>query len=473
METGTDWEKLTRRMELLLRLRSFPVAFKLLEDKQELCKIPYLRRAPHKSTLCQLITKVRNFDWTVGADLDDFLGPMCPSVIGLTEIPDALKDGTFRSIVWVRTKEEGRKYEASVPRIPAGTYQAVVMAPLVYKPFEPQIVLIYANPAQMMMLINALQVEDYEVMRFSCVGETSCSDAIARCYLEGKPSLTIPCYGERRYGHAQDDELVMALPAGSMQKALRGLETLYRRGIRYPISYAGADLDVTHAFPMSYSGVGQLEVIRGKDNRLLLGVTGGIASGKSTVARMLEEKGAPIIDFDVLAREVVEPDQPAWKQIVAFFGEQVLQEDRALDRKKLSDIVFSDLEKKKKLESFTHPAIGLLFVQRLEEIAARDPDAVVQVVVPLLVEVNMQYLFHKNLLVYVPREMQIDRLARRDGITREAAEKIVASQIPIDEKVGYADFVIRNEGDLGETRKEVDRLWETLQRLQREKKAGR
>ena len=85
------------------------------------------------------------------------------------------------------------------------------MAPLVYNPFEPDIVLIYANPAQMMLLINSLQFEDYEVMQFFCVGESSCSDAIARCYLTGKPSLTIPCYGERRYGHAQDEDLVMAV----------------------------------------------------------------------------------------------------------------------------------------------------------------------------------------------------------------------------------------------------------------------
>ena len=180
---------------------------------------------------------------------------------------------------------------------------------MVYNPFDPDLVLIYANPAQMMLLINALQFEDYEVMQFYCVGESSCSDAIARCYLTGKPSLTIPCYGERRYGHAQDDDLVMAIPAGMMAKACKGLEALYRRGIRYPISYAGAEQDLTAAFPMSYGGLHRLEALQGKDGRLLLGVTGGIATGKSTVvARMLKELGAPVIDFDLIAREVVEPE---------------------------------------------------------------------------------------------------------------------------------------------------------------------
>ena len=123
------------------------------------------------------------------------------------------------------------------------------------------------------------------------------------------------------------------------------METLYRRGIRYPISFAGAEQDLTAAFPMSYGGLKQLEAIRGKDNRLLLGVTGGIASGKTTVANMLKKLGAPIIDFDVIARQVVEPGKPAWQEIVDYFGKQVLQEDDSLTGKS-SQILFSGILKK-------------------------------------------------------------------------------------------------------------------------------
>ena len=472
MATAQDWEKPIRRMELLMRLKSFPVAFKMLENKEDLSQIPFLRRPENKITMCQMITLVRNFDWTIGAELDDFLSPMCPSIIGMTDIPEALKDGTFRSIVWVQTKEDGKKYEDAIPRLPLGKYEAVAMAPLVYNPFDPDIVLIYANPAQMMLLINALQFEDYEVMQFFCVGESSCSDAIARCYLTGKPSLTIPCYGERRYGHAQDEDLVMAIPAGMMGKALRGLEVLYRRGIRYPISYAGAESDVTKAFPAAYGGIEQLELLRGNDNRLLLGVTGGIATGKTTVANMLQELGAPIIDFDVIARLVVEPDKPAWKEIVAFFGEQILLEDRTIDRKKLSDTVFRDIEKRKKLESFTHPQIAVEFLKQVGEITAADPNAIIQVVVPLLIELNMQYMFHKLLLVYTPRETQIERLVLRDGISEEEAARILDAQLPIDEKVGFADFVIHNEGDLDEARKQAVEVWKKLKAIQAERQAA-
>jgi dephospho-CoA kinase len=471
MATSRDWEKPIRRMELLLRLKSFPVAFKLLEKKQDLDEIPFLRRPQIKMTMCQMITLVRNFDWTVGADLDDFLSPMCPSIIGLTDIPELVKDGTFRSIVWVQNKEDGKKYEASIPRLPLGKYEAVAMAPLVYNPFDPDIVLLYANPAQMMLLINALQFEDYEVMQFHCVGESSCSDAIARCYLTGKPSLTIPCYGERRYGHAQDEDLVMAIPADRVGKALRGLEVLYRRGIRYPISYAGAELDVTKAFPAAYGGLEQLQILRGGDNRLLLGLTGGIATGKTTVSRMLEELGAVTIDFDVLARQVVEPGKPAYEQIVAFFGKQVLQEDGTIDRKKLSDIVFRDVEKRKKLEGFTHPQIGLEFFNQVNGITAADPNAIIQVAVPLLIEVNLQHLFHKILLVYTPRETQIERLVARDRISEKEAARILDAQLPIDEKVGFADFVINNGKGLEETRKQVEDLWKKLKKIQKERKA--
>jgi dephospho-CoA kinase len=470
MNTARDWEKPIRRLELLLRLRSFPVAFKLFEDKQALSQIPFIRRMNRKLTLCQLINLVRNFDWTVGAELDDFMSVVCPSIIGLTDVPAYMKDGTFRSIVWTKSRADGKKFESGIPRIPLGKYAAVAMAPLVYNPFDPDMVLIYANPAQMMLLINSLQFEDYEVMQFYCVGESSCSDAIARCYLQRKPALSIPCYGERRYGHAQDDELVMAIPAEMMDKALNGMEALYRRGIRYPISFAGAETDVVQAFPAAYKAEAMINKLRGDDNRLLLGVTGSIATGKTTVADILEELGARTIDFDVLSRVVVEPDKAAWQDIVAYFGEQVLAADRTLDRAKLREIVFKDLEKKKKLESFQHPRIFEEFIKQVEQYAAEDPAAIIQAVVPLLIEVNMQSLFHHTLMVYASEEAQKKRLMQRDGSSEEMALNMIRSQFSAEEKKGYCDLIVDNSGSLKETRKQVEKIWLELKKLQQERK---
>jgi dephospho-CoA kinase len=202
-------------------------------------------------------------------------------------------------------------------------------------------------------------------------------------------------------------------------------------------------------------------------------VTGGIASGKSTVANMLKDLGAPLIDFDVIAREVVEPGKPAWKEIVDFFGKQVLAEDDSLDRKKLSSIVFRDFEKRKKLENFTHPRINEEFVKQVNEIAEHTPGAIIQVVIPLMIELNLQYRFHKLLLVYIPEALQIKRLSERDGISEAEAANILKAQLPIEEKVGYADYVIHNELSIDETRKQVEALWETLQKVQKEREGGK
>lgn len=465
METKRDWGKLIRRMESLMRLKYFPVALKLLQDKSELAKVPFLRRPANKVTLCQLIGQVRSFDWTVGADQDDFLFASCPSILGLCDIPETHRDGTFRSIVWTATREDGRKMEGSIPRVPTGKYEAVVMAPLAYNPFEPDMVLIYANPAQMMLLINSLQFSRYEVLQFYCVGESSCSDAVARCFNTGKPSLTIPCYGERRYGHVQDEDLAMALPADLMEKALHGMEALYRRGVRYPISFAGVETDVAPQFPVSYKNLDEIMAkARGKGAPLLVGVTGGIACGKTTVSAMLEKLGVPLIDFDLIARQVVEPGTEALAKIVDYFGKQVLLPDGRLDRKMLSEVVFRDLERRKKLESFTHPPIYEEFFRQVEAITAKDPKAIIQVAVPLLIELNLSYLFDLVVVVHTSAAEQARRLAKRDGITLEEAENILKAQLPIDEKKPYASFLINNECDLETTQKQVESLREELEK---------
>ncbi|MBL0700229.1 MAG: dephospho-CoA kinase [Desulfosarcina sp.] len=221
--------------------------------------------------------------------------------------------------------------------------------------------------------------------------------------------------------------------------------------------------------PPSYQNLeGLIKKLRGNDNRLLLGVTGGIASGKTTVAKMLEEFGAPIVDFDLLSRKVVEPGKPAWKKIVEYFGKQVLQDNETLDRKKLSDIVFGDPEKRKKLESFTHPEIYDEFIEQVNQIASATPDPVIQVVIPLLIEVNLTYIFDKILVVYIPQEMQIERLAQRDGISAVEAANILKSQLPIDEKIRFADFKINNANSLKETEAQVKELWKTLKDIQQE-----
>ena len=196
--------------------------------------------------------------------------------------------------------------------------------------------------------------------------------------------------------------------------------------------------------------------------QFILGVTGGVASGKSTVSAMLTDLGAPLIDFDVLARLVVEPGRPALQSIIDYFGKTVLRTDGTLDRKKLSGIVFNHPEKRHKLEEFTHAAIFEEYRNQVDRLAAANPGAIIQVAVPLLMELNLQSMFDQVLVVYVTPAQQVVRLVARDGINATAAANILESQLPIDEKVAAADYVIDNGGTLEETRQQVEKLWKKL-----------
>ncbi len=246
------WSEWTRKLEHFLRLKTFPVGMKMLKDAEEIKNNPWVRRPQEKLTLCQLITIVRTFDWTVGFTAEDLVPPSCATVCGLAEVPDWVADGTMRSVVWLEKKEDAAACERVIQRIPAGTYEAVMMAPTAYDPFVPDIVLVYANPAQMSLMVNAIQFDRFERLTFYSVGETSCSDVIGRAFVDRVPALSIPCYGERRFGQAQDDELAIGLPAEECARILANLETLYKRGVRYPISQYGAQTSPFEALKAVY-----------------------------------------------------------------------------------------------------------------------------------------------------------------------------------------------------------------------------
>jgi dephospho-CoA kinase len=203
---------------------------------------------------------------------------------------------------------------------------------------------------------------------------------------------------------------------------------------------------------------------------LNVGLTGGIGCGKSTVSRMLRKKGAFIVDFDRLAHEVQEPDGPAWQGVVAEFGPGVLRPDRTLDREKLGAIVFNDEAKRRRLNQIVHPAVFEAWLGRLEDIRRKKPDAVVIADVPLLFETGMEAMVDLVVLVYLSPEGQIRRIMKRNGYTRGDAELRLRSQMPIDEKVSLADFVIDNGGTFAETAARVDAIWEMLTEREREKR---
>jgi len=195
---------------------------------------------------------------------------------------------------------------------------------------------------------------------------------------------------------------------------------------------------------------------------LNVGLTGGIACGKSTVARLFAEKGAFHIDFDRLAHAVVEPDLSAWQQIIDYFGSEVLHPDRTIDRTTLGSIVFKDKRKRAQLNSIVHPAVFAAWCCRTQEIKEIKPDAIILSDAPLLIEEKMQPLFDLVMLVYVSEEEQADRLMMRNGLSREEALRRLKSQMPIDDKLPFAQIVIKNQGPLEETRRIVDQVWRDL-----------
>lgn len=192
----------------------------------------------------------------------------------------------------------------------------------------------------------------------------------------------------------------------------------------------------------------------------VIGLTGSIASGKSAVAKMLEEKGAYLLDADMLAREVVEPGQPAWQEIVDWLGKSILGADQKIDRAKLADLVFNDRQMLEKLNKIVHPRVSARFVFLSEKIKEKDPDAVIVYDVPLLIEAGMQGFVDLVLLAYVPREVQLARLQSRDSLNRSGAELRLKAQMPLEEKRNYADVIIDNSGTLAETARQVDQFWE-------------
>lgn len=194
---------------------------------------------------------------------------------------------------------------------------------------------------------------------------------------------------------------------------------------------------------------------------LLVGLTGGIATGKSTVSEIFRHLGCVVIDADVLAREVVEPGEPAYAAIVAEFGPGILQRDGTLDRKKLGAIVFADPEKRKRLEAITHPRIRERFARRLQELVEREFAGVVIFDAPVMIESGNYTTMDRLVVVVTDTATQRARALERDG-DREEIERRIASQMPLAEKARLADYVIDNSGGREATIAEVRRVHRAL-----------
>jgi len=194
---------------------------------------------------------------------------------------------------------------------------------------------------------------------------------------------------------------------------------------------------------------------------LLVGLTGGIGSGKSTVARMLEKRGAIVFDADVLARQAVAPGTPGFEKVVERFGPNVLAPGGGLDREALASIVFADPAARRDLEGIVHPEVRRMFAEGCQEY--RDSDQVVVFSAPLLVETGMHTAFDLLIVVSAPVATQIERLMRERAMPERAVQARIEAQLSLEAKAEVADVLVDNEGTLEDLEAQVDRLWRDLE----------
>jgi dephospho-CoA kinase len=198
---------------------------------------------------------------------------------------------------------------------------------------------------------------------------------------------------------------------------------------------------------------------------MIVGLTGGIGSGKSTVAGFFAELGAYLIDWDELSRQVVEPGKKAWQAIVDHFGDQVLLDDRRLDRQRISSIVFNNEEERSALNTIVHPEVCIEDARLTKERLRTHPSELIVKDIPLLIEGSLTWMVEKVVVVHASDENRLKRLAEK-GVPREEALRRISTQLPLEEKAKSADFVIHNDGDLEETRRQVREIFTELMRFE-------
>lgn len=253
---GAALKALGGKISELLKLRTLPFAMKLLGDPGDMGNIPGLRRpkAGRRYTLCQLVTQCRISGLTLGITADNLLQDgNCGAIPGLHPVGEEYSSGRKMEGVWFENLEAAKNHQKGMFRLECGKFSALVISPLrTARLDEPDVALFYGTPAQMILFINGLQWKRYRRYEFTVTGETACADSWGRALKLREPSLSLPCYGERRYGGVAEDEMLMALPSEELALGVEGLEGLSRAGLRYPIPPYSMQIDPEEGMDVSY-----------------------------------------------------------------------------------------------------------------------------------------------------------------------------------------------------------------------------
>jgi uncharacterized protein (DUF169 family) len=254
-DTPNTYQSLVDELNALLRLKTTVTAMKLFERAEDMQAIPKIRRPKAVHTTDQIVSMASRLGWTVGVTAEDLAGSQCRAVIGLSEQNEEWLSGKQYVGVWHEDAASARARQEALSVVPYGTYQAMAVSPLTAGRLDPpDICLVYATPGQMIILINGLQYRNYKRFDWSVVGETACADSWGRALKTGEPSLSLPCFAERRYGGVPDEEMLMALSPAHLRIAVDGMKALAKNGLRYPIAPYGIQNDVRAGLGVSYGG---------------------------------------------------------------------------------------------------------------------------------------------------------------------------------------------------------------------------
>lgn len=248
-----DWSAIVDDLNRHLRLRTIPFGMKLFERVEDMMAIPKIRRPQSIHTTDQIVAQAARLGFTVGITREDLVGAQCGAVIGLHPQDEEWRSGDRMAGVWFATAQDSAAHQAAMNVVPSGQYRAMAVSPLTAGRLDPpDICLFYGTPGQMIYFINGLQWSGYKRFDWSVVGESACADSWGRALRTREPSLSIPCYAERRYGGVQDEEMLMALPPEYLPKAIAGMNALTRNGLRYPIPPYGIQSDARAGLGASY-----------------------------------------------------------------------------------------------------------------------------------------------------------------------------------------------------------------------------
>ncbi|HEY4939893.1 MAG TPA: DUF169 domain-containing protein [Rhizomicrobium sp.] len=249
-----DWSQVVNDLQSLLKLRSIPFAMKLFERRADMEAIDRIRRPAQVHTLDQIVGQASRLGWTVGITSENLVGDQCRAVVGLGNAKtDAWMSGAHMKGVWFSTLEDAGAHQAAMNCVPDGQYEALAVGPLATGKLDPpDIALFYATPGAMIYFINGLQWSGYKRFDWSVVGESACADSWGRALTMRTPSLSIPCFAERRYGGVLDEEMLMATPPEHLIKAIDGMKALAKNGFRYPFAQYGVQQDVRAGMAVSY-----------------------------------------------------------------------------------------------------------------------------------------------------------------------------------------------------------------------------